>query len=104
MFQNMQIPLMFTASSGWLADVNGVIIENTLAETNTYTEFPIPSVSDYGYQLYLDSSTASTPYTTPPTQKGNLDFTTTSGKVRINFTSAVTAAQDGTKARLRVYK
>lgn len=104
MFQDMQIPLMLTASSGWLASSSGVVVENTLAANDTYTEFPIPTETTYGYQLFLDTSTASTANTSAPMQKGDLDFTTTSGKVRINFTSAVTAAQAGTKARLRVYK
>lgn len=104
MFNDMQIPVILGASSGWLVDGNSSIIERTLAANDTYVEFPIPSNSDYGYQLFLDSSTASTANTAKPKQNGDLDFTTTSGSVRINFASAITSAQAGTKARLRVYK
>ena len=104
MFNSMQIPVMFTASSGWLTAGDGSIVEKTLTAGDTYIEFDIISTNDYGYELFLDSSTATTANTAKPKQNGDMDFATTSGKVRINFVSAVTAAQEGTKARLRVYK
>ena len=76
--------------------------EVTLAANATSVTFTIPTDSSYGYRLFIDRSTAATPSTDPPKQTGNMDFST-AGQVTIPL-STITAAQAGTKAKLRIYK
>lgn len=97
MFENMQIPVITQFNPDcWANDE-----EKTLAQGDTSVTFNIEANPNYGYELFLDKSTAATANTDPPKQIGQMVFG--SGTCTINLTT-VTAAQAGTKARLRVFK
>ena len=92
----------------WATDANGAIQVQTLDANDTGVTFTnVPAVDGYGYKVWLDRDGANTPSADPPTQSGNLSYTTpVNGKfsVTCTFASAVTAAQAGTVARLRIIK
>ena len=99
MFQDMQIPVIpIGEEDSWAGDQ-----VKTLSTGDTYVEFDIGSNTGYGYKLFIDMSTATTPSTTPPRQSGQMDFST-AGKCKITFVSAITSDQHGTEAKLRVFK
>ena len=99
MFDTMQIPTVVQFNPDeWASDE-----VKTLAANDTYVEFDISTNPTYGYELFIDRSTAATPSADPPKQSGQMDFSV-AGKCKITFASAITAAQAGTLAKLRVFK
>lgn len=99
MFDTMQIPTVVQFNPDeWANDQ-----VKTLAVDDPNVTFDISTNTSYGYELFIDRSTAATPSADPPKQSGQMDFSV-AGKCTITFTSPITAAQDGTLAKLRVFK
>lgn len=92
MVADMQIPVMLGERSCWID------VEKTLETDDESVTFNIPANTGYGYKLFLKKVSSSA---TLPKQIGEMDFSV-DGEVTINLTK-VTAAQNGTKAKLRAF-
>lgn len=93
MVADMQIPVLLGGEKGCWADE-----EKTLTTGDTDVTFNIPTNTGYGYKLFLKRVSNNA---TLPKQIGQIDFSV-AGQATINLTT-VTAAQDGTKAKLRIF-
>ena len=97
-------PNIIGGGDGWVANSDGSTQIKTLDVGDTSVVFNnIPTNTNFGYRLWLDTSTASTADTEAPKQIGALVFDHTNHTCTANLTT-VTAAQDGTKAKLRIIR
>ena len=99
MFQDMQIPVIpIGEEDSWAGDQ-----VKTLAAGDTSVTFDISTNTSYGYELFIDMSTASVPTADRPRQLNQMDFSV-SGKCTVIFITPILSSQVGAKAKLRVFK
>ena len=97
MVADMQVPIMLGERSCWTGE------EKTLATGDTSVTFDISTNTSYGYELFIDMSTANVPTADRPRQLNQMNFSV-SGKCTVTFITPILSSQDGAKAKLRVFE
>jgi hypothetical protein len=104
---DMNIPILLGSATCWAPGTGGRVDVQTLAENDESVTFTGVLAGDYfGYELFIDNATSSTPGTPRPYQIGDPTFTLESdGTYTVTYAiTKVTAAQAGATCQLLIIK